>query len=178
MIDFGHVDAVDAEAIGPPGQRTFRLRARVGDSSAAVWVELAAVGRSFSQILAERSSQRGEPGQPVEEFGSFPQQGGQVDFRIARMGLDFDDDEQLIVLLVDDEGAAERGDSPAFRMALDRNQALNVMAIIEEAVAAGRPLCPLCQQALEHEGQDHFCPRTNGHTQELEIPEEEQEDLR
>lgn len=181
MIDFGHVDAVDAEAIGPPGQRTFRLRARVGDSYAALWMEkeqLAAVGRSFSQILAERSTQRGRPAEPVEEFGAFPQQGGVVDFRIARMGLDFDDEEQLIVLLVDDEGAAERGDSPAFRMALDRNQALNVMAIIEETVAAGRPLCPLCQQALEREGQDHFCPRTNGHTQDLEIPDAEQDDLR
>lgn len=181
MIDFGHVDAVDAEAIGSPGERTFRLRARVGDSYAALWMEkeqLAGVGRSFSQILAERSSQRGQPGEPVEEFGPFPQQGGQVDFRISRMGLDFDDDEQLIVLLADDEGAAERGDSPAFRMTLDRNQALNVMELIETAVAAGRPLCPLCQQALEHEGQEHFCPQANGHTQELEIPEAEQEQLR
>ncbi len=181
MIDFGHVDAVDAEAIGSPGERTFRLRARVGDSYAALWMEkeqLAAIGRSFSQILAERSSERGEPSKPVQDFGAFPQQGGQVDFRISRMGLDFDDDDQLIVLLVDDEGAAERGDSPAFRMALDRNQALNVMQIIEDSVAAGRPLCPLCQQALEHEGQEHFCPRTNGHSHDLEIPEAEQEDQR
>ena len=176
MIDFGHVDAVDAEAIGPPGQRTFRLRARVGDSYAALWMEkeqLAAVGRSFSQILAERSTERGQPAADVEEFGPFPQQGGQVDFRIARMGLDYDDEEQLIILLVDEVGAVERGDSPAFRMAVSRDQALSVMAIIEEVVAAGRPLCPLCQQALEREGQDHFCPRTNGHSEDLEVPEAE-----
>ncbi len=58
MIDFEHVDAVDAEAIGPPGERTFRLRARVGDSYAALWMEkeqLAAVGRSFSTIRSFRS---------------------------------------------------------------------------------------------------------------------------
>ena len=97
----------------------------MGDSYAALWMEkeqLAAVGRSFSQILAERSSERGQPSKPVQDFGPFPDQGGQVDFRISRMGLDFDDDDQLIVLLVDDEGAAERGDSPAFRMALDRTR--------------------------------------------------------
>ena len=181
MIDFEHVDAVDAETIGPPGERTFRLRARVGDSYAALWMEkeqLAAVGRSFSTILAERSTARGQPSEAVEEFGPFPQEGGQVDFRISRMGLDFDDEEQLIILLVDDEGAAERGDSPAFRMALDRNQALNVMTMIEEAVAGGRPLCPLCQQVLEHEGQDHFCPRSNGHSQDLEVPAADESDPR
>ena len=39
MIDLGLVDAVDAEAIGQPGQRTFRLRARAGDQYAALWLE-------------------------------------------------------------------------------------------------------------------------------------------
>ena len=58
MIDFGLVEAVDAEAIGEPGQRTFRIRARVGDSYGALWIEkeqLAQLGRLFSQLLAERS---------------------------------------------------------------------------------------------------------------------------
>ena len=36
MIDFGLVDAVDAEAIGPPGQRTFRLRANKDENYAAL----------------------------------------------------------------------------------------------------------------------------------------------
>ena len=62
MIDFGLVDAVDADAVGPPGQRHFRLRARVGDQYASLWLEkeqLIEIGRIFSRLLAERSRQIG-----------------------------------------------------------------------------------------------------------------------
>jgi uncharacterized repeat protein (TIGR03847 family) len=172
MIDFGLVDAVDAEAIGAPGQRTFRVRARVGDAYAALWMEkeqLGALGRSFSQILAERSRLRGQPGGPVEEVGNFPQQ-ARVEFPVARMGLDYDTEKEHVILLADDPQAGARGDTPAFRMELSRAQALAVIKIIDEIVSAGRPLCPLCHQPLEEEGQQHFCPSTNGHSKDLDVP--------
>src|SRR6266851_3622950 len=123
MIDFGLVDAVDAEAIGPPGQRTFRLRSRVGDSYASLWMEkeqLLALGRSFSQVLAERSRQRGQHVAPAVIMGNFPDR-PDVDFPIARLGLDFDPDDEHLVLLADDGSAQDRGDSPTFRMELDRS---------------------------------------------------------
>lgn len=172
MIDFGLVDAIDAEAIGSPGQRTFRLRARVGDEYAALWMEkeqLGALGRSFSQILAERSRLRGQPAGTVEEIGNFPQH-ARVEFQVARMGLDYDPDRERCILLADDPQAGQRGDTPAFRMEISRDQALSVIDLIEDIVSAGRPLCPLCHQPLEEEGQQHFCPSTNGHSKELEVP--------
>lgn len=180
MIDFGLVDAVDAEAIGPPGQRTFRLRARVGDEYAALWMEkeqLGALGRSFSQILAERSRLRGRPGDPVEAVGNFPQS-ARVEFQVARMGLDYDPDRECAILLADDPMAGERGDTPAFRMEISRSQALALITQIEDTVAGGRPRCPLCQQVLDEEGEQHFCPSTNGHSKDLEVPplDEEGED--
>jgi uncharacterized repeat protein (TIGR03847 family) len=178
MIDFGLVDAVDAEAIGPPGRRTFRLRARIGDSYAALWMEkeqLATLGRLFSQILAERSRLRGRPSDPVDPVGNFPQR-AQVDFQVARLGLDYDTDEERVILLADDPGAAERGDTPSFRMEISRAQAVAAIRQIEQIVAAGRPLCPLCREPLEEEGQEHFCPRRNGHSAELEIPALDDED--
>lgn len=173
MIDFGLVDAVDAEAVGPPGQRTFRLRARVADSYASLWMEkeqLVTLGRSFSQVLAERSRLRGQPATNVEEMGNFPQR-ADVDFQIARLGLDFDQEQERLVVLADDGAALERGDSPTFRMEMDRAQTLSVIKRIEQVVAAGRPLCPLCRQPLNAPGDLHFCPPTNGHSAELEIPE-------
>ncbi|MEX2374271.1 MAG: DUF3090 family protein [Dehalococcoidia bacterium] len=172
MIDFGLVDAVDAEAIGQPGQRTFRLRARSGDSYAALWLEkeqIAQLGRLFSQLIADRSRLRGQPVAPVEDVGNFPLE-PQVDLHVARLGLDYDTDQEHIVLLADDESALERGASPAFRMEISRDQALNAMQVIEDAVAGGRPLCPLCHQPLEFEGQPHFCPGGNGHSKEIELP--------
>jgi len=173
MIDFGLVDAVDAEAIGQPGQRTFRLRARSGDSYAALWLEkeqLAQLGRLFSQLLAERSRQRGRPASAdLEPVGNFPQT-PQVNLQVARLGLDYDTDHERVVLLADDQTALERGDSPAFRMDIARDHALQTIKVIEETVAGGRPLCPLCHQALEYEGQGHFCPGGNGHSKDLEVP--------
>lgn len=178
MIDFGLVDAVDAEAIGQPGQRTFRFRARSGDSYAALWLEkeqLAQLGRLFSQLLAERSRQRGRPAGEVEPIGNFPQT-PQVNLQVARLGLDYDADNERVVLLADDQTALERGDTPAFRMEIARDQALHAIRVIEQAVAGGRPLCPLCHQALEFEGQPHFCPGGNGHSKELEVPPIDAED--
>jgi uncharacterized repeat protein (TIGR03847 family) len=174
MIDFGLVDAVDAEAIGPPGRRTFRLRARISGSYAALWMEkeqLLALGRSFSQLLAERSRQRGAPVGAVEPIGAFPEH-PEVDMQIARMGLDFDPEQEHLVLLADDGPALERGDTPAFRMELNRPQSLAVSRLIESLVAAGRPLCPLCKQPLAEPGAPHFCPGSNGHSED-EIPREE-----
>lgn len=172
MIDFGLVDAVDAEAIGQPGERTFRLRARSGDSYAALWLEkeqLAQLGRLFSQLIADRSRRRGQPVAAVEDVGNFPLD-PEVDLHVARLGLDYDTDQEHIVLLADDQSALERGASPAFRMEISRDQALNAMKVIEDAVAGGRPLCPLCHQPLEFEGQPHFCPGGNGHSKEIELP--------
>lgn len=172
MIDFGLVDAVDAEAIGLPGERTFRLRARSGDSYAALWLEkeqLAQLGRLFSQLIADRSQRRGQPPGPVDEVGNFPLQPA-VDLHVARLGLDYDTEQEHIILLADDQSALEHGASPAFRMEVSRDQALNAMKVIDTAVAGGRPLCPLCHQALQFEGQAHFCPGGNGHSKELEVP--------
>ncbi|PKN81433.1 MAG: hypothetical protein CVU47_06675 [Chloroflexi bacterium HGW-Chloroflexi-9] len=172
MIDFGLVDAVDAEAIGQPGQRTFRLRARSGDSYAALWIEkeqLAQLGRLFSQLLAERSKLRGQPTTPVETVGNFPQR-AQVDMQVARLGMDYDGDAEQLILLADDQSAMERGDTPAFRMAMSRDQAVATIRLIEEIVTAGRPVCPMCKQPLNFEGEQHFCPHTNGHSKELEVP--------
>ena len=172
MIDFGLVDALDAEAVGVPGQRTFRVRASKDDSYAALWLEkeqLALLGRSFSQLLAERSKQRGRPVDPVAEMGPFPAT-PQVDLQVARLGLDFDEELEHIVLLADDAGALERGDTPTFRMEINRSQAVSLMRVIEDVVAGGRPLCPLCNRVLEDDGRCIACPGSNGHAKELPLP--------
>ena len=174
MIDFGLVDAVDAEAIGPPGERTFRLVVRSADRHATLWLEkeqLAALGRGLSQLLAERSTRRGEPEGELPPFGERPET-PDVELQVARLGIDFLAEEEHLVLLADDREAIEGGESPRFRMELARPQALSAIRRIREVVTAGRPRCPLCAQPLEEPGAEHFCPRTNGHSEELALPEE------
>ena len=178
MIDFGLVDAVDAEAIGAPGERTFRFRANKGDNYAALWFEkeqLALLGREFSKLLAERSRERGRPAGEGAEMGPFPAN-PQVDLQVARLGLDFDEDTEQIVLLADDAAALEQGESPTFRMEISRAQAIQAMRSIDDAVAGGRPLCPLCNRVLEADGSCIACPGSNGHSKETPLPPTAAED--
>jgi uncharacterized repeat protein (TIGR03847 family) len=171
MIDFGLVDAVDAEAIGAPGQRTFRVRARAGAQFAALWMEkqqLAALGRAISQLLAERSRARGRPATRPAPLGPFTER-PDIDLQIVRLGLDYDAERDRLVLLADDAPGYERGETPTVRLEIARAGALALVRTIEQVVAAGRPLCPLCGQPLEGSGQ-HFCPGSNGHSKELPLP--------
>src|SRR5438094_312237 len=118
LIDFGIVDAVDAEAIGEPGQRMFRLRARTGSNYAALWMEkeqLATLGRAISQVLAERSQHRGEPTEGATELGAFIDH-PDVDMQVVRLGLGFDPDTDRLALLADDQPGLDRGDTPTFRL--------------------------------------------------------------
>jgi uncharacterized repeat protein (TIGR03847 family) len=173
LIDFGVVDAIDAEAIGEPGQRTFRLRARAGSNFAALWMEkeqLATLGRAISQVLAERSRQRGQPSEAAGDIGVFIQF-PDVDMQVVRLGLDFDVESDHLVLLADDQAGLDRGDTPTFRLEIARADALSLVSIIGQVVAAGRPLCPLCGRAIEAVGQAHFCPGSNGHSKEMPIPD-------
>lgn len=172
MIDFGIVDAVDAEAIGEPGQRTFRLRARTGTNYASLWMEkeqLATLGRAISQVLAERSQHRGDPAGQAAELGSFIAH-PDVDMQVVRLGLDFDIEADRLVLLADDQAGLERGDTPTFRMEVGRGDAVHLVRVIGEVVSAGRPLCPLCGRAIPKAGAEHFCPGSNGHSKEAPIP--------
>ena len=91
--------------------------------------------------------------------------------QVARLGLDFVSEQEHVVLLADDREALERGESPRLRLEIARDQALAVIRRIQEVVAAGRPRCPLCGQPLPGADSEHFCPRTNGHSEELSLPE-------
>jgi uncharacterized repeat protein (TIGR03847 family) len=171
VIDFGLVDAVDAEAIGEPGQRTFRVRARAGVNYAALWLEkeqLAALGRGISQLLAERSLRRGEPVPRATAMGDFVAR-PDVEMEIVRLGIDFEPSPDRLILLADDQRGLERGDTPTFRMEMSRAAAIGLVREITTVVAAGRPRCPMCGRPMEADGQ-HFCPGSDGHSTVLEIP--------
>jgi uncharacterized repeat protein (TIGR03847 family) len=172
MIDLGLVDAVDAQAIGPPGRRTFRVRAQAGANRASLWLEkesLNQLGRAISQLLADRSLARGRratPPPPVDDF-----ERGDIEIAVARLGLDFRAEPEHVILMADSREDLERGSVPSFRMEMTRAMALALVQSIPRIVGAGRPVCPLCQRPVE-DGAEHFCPRTNGHSKDVALPPE------
>lgn len=165
--DFGLLEGVGAEAIGPPGQRTFRLLARGGGSSASLWMEkeqLNALGTAIQQQIVRlgrpASRERPVPLITGEEISQRPE----VEFHLGQIGLGFDEtkDEFVVVAYpIDPEEGGQEGWTGRITLA----QARALSREIERVVNAGRPRCPLCGLLIE--GPIHNCPRANGHAKEF-----------
>ncbi len=167
--DLGVAEVLEAEAIGPPGQRRFRLRVIAGDQTASIWCEktqVSALSEAIQQVLA-RNRGAGQARRPsARPLEPFPDRASH-DFLAGRIALGYDEDADLITLFatdVEQEGAGGMSPQPTLRVDISRQVARQFAVQAEETVAGGRPICPLCQQPLE--GSEHLCPRTNGHAED------------
>jgi uncharacterized repeat protein (TIGR03847 family) len=160
--DFGHALSIDAEALGQPGQRRFRLLVRSSTESVAVWLEkqqLAAVGLWLEEALTriERDDPRDEPDvEPMPFNESF-----ELDFRASQLALAYDESERLFAIQAFNANRPVGNQAAALHCRISRGQARVLSRKIAEVVAAGRPICPLCNQPMDPAG--HTCPRSNGH---------------
>jgi uncharacterized repeat protein (TIGR03847 family) len=74
--------------------------------------------------------------------------------------VSYDEDADRVVIVADE--LVEEGEEGArARITATREQVAALSVRGAEAVAAGRPPCPLCGQPLDAQG--HTCPRLNGH---------------
>lgn len=155
---------LEAEAIGEPGQRRFRLIAGTAGDIVMLWMEkfqLRDLGLAIEQLLEQLGdaglvSRRITPTlapapQPLVEHAP--------EYLIGKMAIGYDSDRRLIAIFaheLDDEA-----DEPVFsaRVTLANSKALAQQ--IAEVVAAGRPTCPRCGAVIGPEG--HVCPHDNGH---------------
>jgi uncharacterized repeat protein (TIGR03847 family) len=172
---FGPAIRLQAQAIGEPGQRTFRLMVESDDGrAAALWVEkeqLQALGLAVEQLLAEfQGKVAGKtPNQPPAE--SFPPN-PTVDFKVGRLALGQDESElesgpRYVLLVYDLEGSGTEEEEPTqpatFACRATREQLRALSRNITEVVAAGRPRCPLCGEPMDPKLKSHGCVRANGH---------------
>jgi uncharacterized repeat protein (TIGR03847 family) len=165
--DFGLLDGVGAEAIGQPGQRTFRMIARGRGRYASLWMEkeqLNALGTALQQQIVRlgRPALRERPA-PLMSGDDVPA-GPEVDFRCGQLGLGFDEARtEFVVFAYNAE--QEESETAAWSGRLSVAQARALSREIEAVVNAGRPKCPLCGAVMD--GPIHVCPRANGHAREL-----------
>jgi uncharacterized repeat protein (TIGR03847 family) len=160
--DFGQALSVDAEAIGRPGQRRFRMLVRSASETAAVWMEkqqLAGIGTWFEEVC-ERLDKDRPTGAPDEEPLPFGE-AFDLDFRAAQVALGYSEDEDVFIFQAF-EVDTDLVQQPGFRCSMSRGQARVLSRKIAAVVAAGRPICPLCNQPMDPDG--HVCPRSNGHS--------------
>jgi uncharacterized repeat protein (TIGR03847 family) len=163
--DFAAVDAIDAEAIGTPGKRTFRVRILRGNDSAALWVEkqqLAALGEAIPRLIEQLNTPDQHANTDAETITAFPDE-PTVEFKVGRLALGYAAHEDRLVLLAHAQETEEDDDPdlPGFTCRFTREQARLLSTACAEAVAGGRPICLLCHRPIDPEG--HLCPRANGH---------------
>jgi uncharacterized repeat protein (TIGR03847 family) len=160
-LDFGRALSIDAEAIGEPGRRRFRLLVLSGSRSAAIWMEkqdLAGIGAWFQEV-----SERLDRERPSDEADVEPlpiSEPFDAELHAVQLALGYVEDEDLFAIQAFDAISAG-SQRPAFRCFLSRGQSRVLSRKIAAVVAAGRPICPLCEMPIDPGG--HVCPRANGH---------------
>ncbi len=163
LYDLNPATHVTVGAIGKPGKRTFYLQGRQGSTVVtliAEKVQVAALARGTDDLLKRLGlgdqpllvpEEEMELVEPIEPL-----------FRIGQLGLGYDPERRLVVLVAYESPAEENPASVnvvRFWVTAEQMRALARHAAV--IVAAGRPICVLCGQPIDPEG--HFCPKRNGH---------------
>lgn len=168
QTEFGPVQRIEADAVGPPGRRAFRLLATKTDAVAWLWVEreqLQALAMLIEQLLTglpaldlRASSPRPQASAASRESESsaLPD----VEFKVGQLALGYEEAEKLYLVLAHD--VESDADGPArFSCQVTRAQLRALAETIVPLLAAGRPRCPACEAPLG--AGKHVCPRSNGH---------------
>jgi uncharacterized repeat protein (TIGR03847 family) len=174
MIELDGVDALGAGAIGEPGARAFYIQADKRGSRLTVLVEKEQVALLAQEAVAFLDRLADEHPEPPAESAMLHPSVAQVTepavplFRARMIGLGFEPDRGLVLIELreraedDDDGAEdehEDDDGYVARIFATRAQVRAMAARGSEAVASGRPSCPLCEFPMDPAG--HICPRWN-----------------
>jgi uncharacterized repeat protein (TIGR03847 family) len=176
IFDLNPITHITAGAIGEPGQRTFYIQARQGSRLVTLLCEkqqVAALALGVEQLLeqlAQKDPERVGPSDQVLEIDMSLDEPLDPAFRVGQMGLGYDEDRNLLVLVAQE--LLPEGEDPATASSArfwgTATQMRTLARHAAEVVAAGRPLCPLCGEPMDPENpQDHFCPRRNGHSKPI-----------
>ncbi len=165
--EFKYISKVSAEAIGKPGNRTFRIIAETGTASAIIWIEkqqLLQLATGLRQLILAPPD-REVTRNPLEEIKDLISHN--IEFQVGKISIGEDPvTGNLFIDTHNVDNQITENEIASLRLWVTKNQALD---FVEQAIvvcAAGRPACELCGNPIDQQG--HICPRTNGHHKELE----------
>ena len=168
-IDLRPVSHITTDAIGQPGKRVFYLQGWQNERTVTLIVEkvqVQSLAVGVEQFLAEirvkfPELKEGSGDYVEDKMHIHPP----VDplFRVGEIGLGYDADNDLVVLVVREilEEGQEPEEANTVRFWCTREQARALARWGIEVVSRGRPNCPQCGEPINPEG--HFCPKKNGH---------------
>jgi uncharacterized repeat protein (TIGR03847 family) len=163
------VTSITTGAIGPPGKRVFYLQARKDDELITLTVEkiqvqsLAIGVHRFLEELAKAKPDLPAASAAYKESEMILEEPIDPAFRAAQIGLGYDDEADLMVVVAREfpaeEGEPEEGSIARFWTT--RSQLLAMSQLGLEVANRGRPICGNCGEPIDPD--DHFCPKRNGH---------------
>jgi uncharacterized repeat protein (TIGR03847 family) len=168
-IDFQPVSHITTDAIGQPGKRVFYIQGWQGTRTLTLIVEkiqIQSLAVGLEQFLAEVQQKYptlAEASADYDEDRMHIRPPVDPLFRVGELGLGYDEESDLIVLvareIITEEEEAEKARVVRFWCTRDQIRAMCHWGM--EIVSRGRPLCPQCGEPMDPEG--HFCPKKNGH---------------
>lgn len=163
--EFDEITRAEAEAIGVPGQRRFRMIFGTQLDVIVLWLEkqqLQALGMAFEQMIAQLAAAGvAEANVQAEQAGPVgPVPADAPEYQVGRLAVGYDEQRAVVTLFIH-EIDAEEDDAPTFVGRLPLQTAVTMAGQIEQVVASGRPICPRCGAPMNPEG--HVCPHDNGH---------------
>ena len=160
-IELDPTNRIAVGTVGEPGQRAFYIQARGNYRDLTMLVEKVQVQALAERALAILSDQGDLPLEDAEDL--LPPV--EADWRAGQLGLGFDPDRRLALLVAQEAPGPEDDDLDPDTLATARLwlrpaqlAALGKRGL--ELVNQGRPLCALCGLPLDPAG--HLCPRKNG----------------
>lgn len=169
VYELNPVTHITTGFVGQPGKRVFYLQAMRGPEVVTLIVEklqVEALAQGVIEFLNELQEKFPELPRIVADY-----QPDQMElrkpldpiFRVGQLGLGYDSERDLIVLVAQEITSEERSveEANVCRLFATRAQMLSLAQHGVSIVRQGRPTCPLCGQPIDPEG--HFCPRRNGH---------------
>lgn len=168
-IELRPVNHITTDAIGQPGKRVFYIQAWQNQRTITLIVEklqiqsLAVGIEQFLSEIREKFPQLEEATSDYTEEKMHIHPPVDPLFRVGEMGLGYDAESDLIVLVAREMLAEEQDaeEASVVRFWCSRSQIRAMARWGVEVAARGRPLCNQCGEPIEPEG--HFCPKKNGH---------------
>ena len=151
-IQFNPVDFITVGTVGPKGRRVFYLQAGQGQQIATLqiekeqaWALCEAIEELLNDVTKRFPDLIDEPDEPTppNESELALREPLQPLFRVAQMGLGYDEERDLIALVIEELLSSEEAgedDSPSIvRFWVERGRMRQLSAYGSEIVRAGRP---------------------------------------
>jgi uncharacterized repeat protein (TIGR03847 family) len=173
-IEYRALTRITIGAVGPPGQRVFLLQASDGSQMITLKLEKEQaimlahrVQELLDELIEKHPRKPSALDQPLASDLMLHEPMDPL-FAAGQMGLGYDEEQDKVVLVVQEQVLDESQDPSIARLWSTRPQMAALSShVLEVAEQGGRPICPLCNRPKDPDF--HFCPRTNGHERLREI---------